>query len=80
MDKVKTRIESWRNLAEILLNENKQVFIKDYSDNYYIGDIILVGENTITIFCIAPEQRANKNHVIYWASIEKFEEKKEDGK
>ena len=69
----KEKIIAWQNLAETFLKEDKKVYIKDYSNNFYFADILLVGENTLTIMCFAPEQKAGQKFVLYWYAIEKFE-------
>lgn len=56
-------------LAEILLKENKQVYIKDSQDNIYFADIILVGDNSILIQCFGPPQRNNQKITLYWPLI-----------
>jgi hypothetical protein len=73
MDKLRERIKSWQNLAEIFLKEDIAVYIKDYSDNFYFGNLLYVGESTVTVECFAPEQKKGQKHTLYWYSIDKFE-------
>ena len=77
MDKVNSRIQAWQNLAEIFLKEDKRVFIKDFNNDFYFADIILVGEQTLTIQCFAPDSRIGQKFILYWVQIERFEEYKE---
>ena len=79
MDNVKAKINSWQLLADIFLKEDKRVFITDYSGSYYFADILLVGENTITISCFGPKDRAGQKFNLYWAAIQRFEEYKQKG-
>jgi hypothetical protein len=80
MDKVRERIKSWQNLGDLFLKENKKVYIKDYSDNFYFGELLYVGESTLEIECFAPEQKAGQKFVLYWYSIDKFEEYRDEVK
>ena len=70
-------MDAWKNLAEDLLVLNKQCFIKDIENNYYFGEVLLVGDYQITIYCNAPEQRAGTKQTLYWSNIIKFTDKKE---
>lgn len=70
---IKEQLERWKILAEVYAREDKRVLIKDIEDNWYFADIIIVGENTIEIQCYAPEQRAGKKYVLYWANLKEFE-------
>jgi hypothetical protein len=72
-----SRIKSWKSLAEIFLKENKRIYIKDFNGDYYFADIIFVGEETLTIECFAPISRIGKKFTLYWVSIERFDEYKE---
>ena len=71
-------IERWRILAEILLKEDKRVYIKDVHSNFYFADLLLVGENTLEIQCFGPENREGQKFVLYWANIVKFDEYKKE--
>jgi len=75
---IKEKLDRWRVLAEIYLKNDKKVLIKDIQDNWYFADILLVGEDTISIQCYAPEQRAGEQKVLYWALITYFEEVREE--
>ncbi len=74
MDKVKENMERWKATAELFLRDDKKVFIKDTGDNIYFADIILVGEDTITIQCFGPEQRKGEKFTLYWPLVIEFQE------
>lgn len=76
MDTVKEKVERWKATAELFLSNDIPVFIKDTSDNFYFGYIILVGENTLKIKCFSPEDRKGLSYTLYWTLISKFEEYK----
>lgn len=78
MDNENSRISAWKNLAELFLKENKRVYLKDFNDDYYFADILLVGEQTILIKCFAPSDRKDKKITLYWAAIKRFAEYKEE--
>lgn len=73
-----TVLEQYKQLAEILSKENKSVYVKDFNDEYYFGDLIFIGENSFEIQCFAPEKKKGKKFVIYWASVSKFDAYKEE--
>jgi hypothetical protein len=75
---IKEQLERWKILAEAYAKEDKRVLIKDIEDNWYFADILIVGEEKITIQCYAPEQRAGQKFYLYWANIKEFELAKED--
>ena len=77
MEDVRIKGERFKVLAEILLKNNKQVFIKDIDDNLYFGDIIFVGEDLIEINCFSPIHRRGQKFCIYWPLIQQLEEYKE---
>ncbi len=66
-------------MAELLLKENKRIYIKDLSDDIYFADIVLVGEDSILIDCFAPEKRKGERKKLYWIMIVKMDEYKEVG-
>jgi len=68
------KIGRWQLLAEQLFTENKPVFIKDDSDNFYFGNVILVGDSTITVDCFGPSQRKGERKYLRWLSITQFTE------
>lgn len=76
MDKVK----AWKETAELFLEKDIKVYIKDLAGDIYFGEILLVGDDTITIKCFAPEQRANQNFKLYWTLIDRFDAYRESGK
>ncbi len=76
---IKEQGERWKALAEIFLKEDKRAYIKDSVGDIYFCDVILVGDDSITVQCFAPEQRTGEKFVLYWPLIVKFEEYREVG-
>jgi hypothetical protein len=76
---IKEKMERMKVLAELWSNEDKKVFIKDVSDNWYFANILVVGEDTILVNCFSPKDRIGHQR-IYWANIVKMEEYREVGK
>ena len=74
METIKEKIERWIILAEQLDTEKKSIYIKDVNDNYFMGDIVLIGEEKITIDCFAPEHRNETRQEIRWVNVSKFVE------
>jgi hypothetical protein len=70
----KERMARWQVLADLWILNNKKVFIKDISNNYYFADIKSFDQLTITIKCFAPADREDKDYQICWADIITFEE------
>jgi len=68
---LKEKIERWIILAEQLDQENKPIYIKDLNGNYFMGDIVLIGEEKITVDCFAPEQRKGNREYIRWVNVSK---------
>lgn len=82
MDKenIKENIERIKLLSEDFLNRDKRIFVKDINGNFYFADIILVGDEGLTIKCFAPVQRKNEKITLNWFAIVLIEEYKEDVK
>ena len=76
-DKIK-KIEQWRNLAEVYLQKDIRVFIKDFRVTWYFADILIVGENILTIQCFAPEDKNGKKFYLMWEEITFFDRYKEE--
>ena len=72
-----TRIRALQDYAQELLNKDKRVFIKDINNTFYFADIILVGEETITVQCFAPTTRKDEKVTLSWNRITFLEEYKE---
>lgn len=70
---VKEKMERWKATAELFVKEDTQAYIKDLSGDLYFCDILIVGDETLTIQCFGPEQRKGQKFVLYWMLIEKFE-------
>lgn len=71
------KIGRWKLLAKQFLAGKKKIFIKDIDNNWYFADIILIGEQTITIKCFAPSERIGEEYILNWLSIIKFDEYKD---
>jgi len=74
MDKFKERIEGWKRLAEILILEGKNVFIKDNNGNLYFAKIASKEDSKLFVDCFGPKQRAGQKCPIYWVAITHFDE------
>jgi len=77
MEKDKDKIKAWKATADIFFEKGIKVFIKDLTGNFYMGNIVFVGEVTLTIDCFAPIQRKGKRYVLYWTLMDDFREYKE---
>jgi hypothetical protein len=73
----KDRIQRLRETADLFLQKDKNVFIKDINGNIYFCKILLVGEETLRIDIHGPMQRAGENATLYWPMIVKLEEEGE---
>jgi len=76
---INIKIERWKEKAEDFLENNIRCFIKSLDGGYYSGDILLVGDNWISIYDIIKKE----NFRIFWLDIilfEEWKEKREDGK
>lgn len=79
MDKVKDKIERWKLLANLFVEQNKKAFIREINGDLHFCDLILVGEDSILILNFGPDQRKGKKERIYWFQIEDFDEYRENG-
>ena len=73
---ISEKIERWKLLAEQLLKQNKRIYICDINNQFYFADILLIGEETITIQCFSPLKRKNEKYVLNWFKIKDMEEYK----
>lgn len=78
-EKINEKIERLKLLAEDFLNKDKRIFIKDMNNHYYFADIILVGDEGLTIQSFAPAQRKGEKTTINWLTIILMEEYREGG-
>lgn len=76
MDNIKEKIERWKLLADLFINNNTNAFIKEINGDFHFCLIILNGEDCVEVENFAPEQRAGKRERIYWLNIEEFDEYK----
>lgn len=76
MEKFKEKIESLKATAQLFLDKNIKVYIRDSEEEYYFARIVAIDENQIHIFCFAPEFKKEKYFHIYWTQILNFKEYK----
>jgi hypothetical protein len=74
MDNIMDKIERWKLLADVFVDNNTRVFLKKINGDFHFCIIILNGENAIEVENFAPEQRVGKRERIYWFEVEQFEE------
>ena len=77
MDNIKDKVKAWKATADIFFEKGIRIFIKDLTGNIYMGNIVYVGEVTLTIDCFAPPKREGKRYVLYWTLMDDFREYKE---
>jgi len=70
---VKDKIERYKLLAEDFLKTNTRVAIWDIYGEYYFADILLVGDDLLTIYAFSPISKVGK-HYLRWAVIERIVE------
>jgi hypothetical protein len=73
-NEIKEKMERFKVLAELLLKEDKRIFIKNCYKDLFFADILFVGEDKITIQCFSPKNRAGKKFYIYWVEIDVLKE------
>lgn len=76
-DKILERIEKWKLLSEIFLNENLSVFIKEENGDVHFCNIISYNNEYVTIKNFGPEQRYGKTEKLYWLLIREFDKYEE---
>lgn len=77
METITDKITRWKMTAEVFLREDVPVFIKEVSEEFYFGHILLVGDDTLTIHCFNPTKKRGKRFTLYWALITDFDKYKE---
>lgn len=73
------KIQKYKLVAEDFLEHDIRVAIFDINGEYYFADIILVGEETLSIDCFSPRSKVGKHH-LRWTMVDKLTEYKEKGK
>jgi len=73
---IQEKIARWKDKAEVFLENNIKCFIKTLDSGFYSGDILFVGENSLTIYDTVRKQ----NFRLYWLDMVLFEEFKEKEK
>jgi len=69
------QLEKMKRTAEFLMNNNITAFVKDIYGNWYIGNIVLIGDIRITIDCIEGKRKGKREYII-WSNVEYLDEKK----
>jgi hypothetical protein len=70
---IKEKVGRWILLGEDYLENNIPIVIKDIEDNWFFGNITLIQDNYITIYCTGPEHRKGKTETIEWLRVKSFE-------
>lgn len=74
---VTDKVERFKATAELFLEKDIDIFIKDIDDNIYFARVLLVGEDTITIECFGPPKKNGLKYHLYWPLIVELNEYKE---
>jgi hypothetical protein len=70
------KIARWKDKSEVFLENDIKCFIKTLDGGFYSGQIMFIGENSLTIYDIVRKQ----NIRLYWLDMTLFEEFKEKEK
>ena len=70
---INLKIERWRAKAELFLENDIKIFIKTLDGSFHSGDILLVGENSLTFYDIFQKEKFR----VYWLDMELFKEYEE---
>ncbi len=73
-------MEALKTKAELFLDKDIKVMIKDIDKNWYFADLLFVGEDTLRFICFGPDQRSGQTYTKYWQLIVNIEEFVEGGK
>jgi len=65
METITDKMERLRLKAELFLSEDTPVFIKTYSNDWFWGDIIIVGEKKITIDNIRGKRKGIRDSLLF---------------
>ena len=79
-NEITSQVERFKALAEFYLKNEKRIYVKDVNGQYFFADIILVGEEVLTIQAFAPQHKANQKFYLPWVSVVKLEEYLSGGK
>ena len=72
---IETKIERWRQKAELFLKEDIKCFLKTIDGGFHSADILLVGLNNLLIYDFIKKEKFR----IYWLDVLLFEEYEEKG-
>lgn len=76
-DTLKERIARWRNLADVFIKHNIPAFIREENGDIHFCNLVLNGEDAITIDNFGPEQRKGKREMLFWMLITEFDKYEE---
>ena len=74
---LREKLERFIVKAEFFLKNDIRVFLVDIEDNYYLADVLFVGQDKITIQSFKGKLEGTKTTLL-WADVIKFEEYKEN--
>lgn len=72
-EKVKEKIARWKLLAEQHRDNGIPTFIKEINGDFHFCEVVIVGEERITVDNYGPLKRAGKRDYINWLQIEEFD-------
>ena len=73
---LKDNIERLKGKAELFLNNNLPVFIKDVHGNYYFCNVVIIGEVYLIVENFIGKRKGERSRIV-WYDITHFEEYKE---
>ena len=77
METVTDKIERWRILANIFVNKDKKIFLKEMNGNLHFCNILSINQDSLIIKNFGPGQREGLEEEIYWVQILEFDEYRE---
>ncbi len=66
-------VERLKEKSDFFLKNNIKVFIKDYDDNYYFADLLIIGETHLLINNFEGS-RKGENSRLSWIEIKSIKE------
>ena len=70
---IKTKIDRWRNKAEVFLENKIKCFMKTIDGSFHSADVLLVGDNWLVIYDFVKKEKFR----VWWLDVLLFEEYKE---
>jgi len=71
------KVERLKAKADVFLKNDIRAFIKDFDDNFYFCDVLLVGELKLLISNFAGKRKGEKTD-LYWQDIKSIDEYSEE--